>query len=111
MTKNIKENWKEGLMDEFCVMFERASQADDTIDWVVKLEAFISQAIADERKRLAEDLQDCIRKVESEIDLLDDEYQDKNPVIRDSVWGYHNRIRLIMLKLNQVATLLEEFNQ
>ena len=35
--------WKEKLMDDFCVMFERATQQDDTIDWVEKMETFISQ--------------------------------------------------------------------
>jgi len=46
-------------------------------------------------------LEDYIRKVEAEIDLIDDEYQSANPVIRDTIWGYHNRIRLIMIKNKQ----------
>jgi hypothetical protein len=46
-------------------------------------------------------LEDYIRKVEAEIDLIDDEFQKENPVVRDTVWGYHNRIRMIMIKIKQ----------
>ena len=37
--------WEDRLMDEFCVMFERATRKDDTIDWVEKLERFIRKEI------------------------------------------------------------------
>ena len=40
-------------------------------------------------------------KVNQELDLMDEIYQDNNPVIRDSVWGYHNRVRMIMLEIKQ----------
>lgn len=39
----MTENWKEKLMDEFCVMFERADREDAPGDeWVSRLEDFIS---------------------------------------------------------------------
>lgn len=50
---------------------------------------------------MKEILEDYIRKVEEEIDLIDTEYQDKNSILRDTVWSYHNRIRLIISKTKQ----------
>lgn len=38
-------------MDKFCVMFERASQADDTIDWVSKMEDFITAEVQKAEER------------------------------------------------------------
>ena len=42
---NPPDSWEEKLMDEFCVMFERATRQDDKTDWVEKLESFISQLL------------------------------------------------------------------
>ncbi len=56
MTNNTQE-WEKRLMDEFCVMFERATQKDDTIDWVEKMENFISHLLTQQRSEI-------IKKVE-----------------------------------------------
>lgn len=46
-------------------------------------------------------LEDFENKVNQQLDLIDDEYQNSNPVIRDTLWGYHNRLRTIMIKTRQ----------
>lgn len=46
-------------------------------------------------------LEDFENKVNQQLDLIDDEYQNSNPVVRDTLWGYHNRLRMIMITVKQ----------
>jgi DNA-binding ferritin-like protein (Dps family) len=54
-----KETWgEERLMDEFCVMFERAERenGESSEFWVKKLESFITQLLKDQRQELIEEM-------------------------------------------------------
>lgn len=55
-TPTVKEEshtqgWEERLMDEFCVMFERATRDGDKTDWVGKLETLIKEVASQEYER------------------------------------------------------------
>lgn len=39
----LERDWRERLMDDFCIMFERASRdSEPSMKWEIKLESFIS---------------------------------------------------------------------
>jgi len=47
--------WKESLMDQFCVMFERAHRdGDDSDEWVIKMETFISKTVSESLRMAAQ---------------------------------------------------------
>lgn len=56
--------WKEEMMDDFCVMFERATREVEPIDWAERMEDFvereITQALAEQRSRMEDELADII---------------------------------------------------
>lgn len=54
MTNN--NNWKEKLMDEFCVMFKRATIPTDGTIWENMLERFISSLLASKGQEIMEEL-------------------------------------------------------
>lgn len=65
MTTPRKEDWKERMEDEFCVMFERADResANSSSEWAALMEKFIEQVEKESEERTVRDIYQIAGKV------------------------------------------------